>query len=289
MIHGGLRNNIQELLSEYSRLKQGKESLLKLVDESELSEAVFNSNAIENSTLTLLETEKVLLQQDIDRNTSLREVFEAKNLAQVITFLHSKQPLRELTLDAILFLHKLLLTGIQDDIAGRTRKSGEFVRVGRYIAPAPELVEPKLKQALISYYTDKSLHPIERIARFHLEFETIHPFVDGNGRIGRVLINYLLLQEHYPQILIYNKDKLDYYATFSRYQQNGSTEELATILALLVSESLNKRLAHLKSQEIISVSDYARENNLNLRALLNQSRRQTLPAFRVSGKWMIGK
>jgi Fic family protein len=288
MIHGLLRDRLKKLLSEYIILSGSKKSLLKLVDESELAETVFNSNAIENSTLTLQETERVLLQQDIVRNTSLREVFEAKNLAQVITFLQTKKPLEILTTQTILFLHKLLLTGINDDIAGRFREPGEYVRVGRYVAPAPELVETKLVNALSEYYSNTSVHPIDAIAKFHLEFETIHPFIDGNGRIGRVLINYLLIQKNYPQILIYDKDKLDYYATFTPYQQSGSTRKLATILALLTSESLNKRLAYLKSQDIIRVSQYAKTNNLNLRAILNQSRAQTFPAFRMGGKWMMG-
>jgi Fic family protein len=288
MIHGLLRNRLEKLLVEYIALSGSKKSLLKLVDESELAETVFNSNAIENSTLTLQETERVLLQQDIVRNTSLREVFEAKNLAQVITFLQTKKPLEILTTQTILFLHKLLLTGINDDIAGRFRKPGEYVRVGRYVAPAPELVETKLINALSEYYSNTSLHPIDAIAKFHLEFETIHPFIDGNGRIGRVLINYLLIQKNYPQILIYDKDKLDYYATFTPYQQTGSTRKQATILALLSSESLNKRLAYLKSQDIIRVSQYAKNNNLNLRAVLNQARAQTFQAFRIGGKWMMG-
>lgn len=252
-------------------------------------EAVFNSNAIENSTLTLLETEKVLLKNEIAREVSIREVYEAKNLADVIQFLHAKKSLEELTIETILFLHAMLLSSIESTIAGRLRKKGEYVRVGRYIAPPPEAVSARLEKALIEYYSDTKNTIIHKIARFHLEFETIHPFVDGNGRIGRVLINYLLIEAGYPQIVIYDKDKLDYYATFSAYQKTKAIDSLEKIIALLLSESLNKRLAYLGGNRIITVAEYAKKHTLNLRALLNQSRRQTLPSFRSNGVWMIAE
>ena len=75
---------------EYASLKSGKESLLDLINEAEVSESVYNSNAIENSTLTLNETEKILLEMELSRNVSIREVFEAKNLNQIISYQYSK-------------------------------------------------------------------------------------------------------------------------------------------------------------------------------------------------------
>jgi hypothetical protein len=79
-----VKNYIQVLKAQYDRFCKGKESLLKLIDESELPESVFNSNAIENSTLTLKETERILLELKISRNVSVREVFEAKYLVRVM-------------------------------------------------------------------------------------------------------------------------------------------------------------------------------------------------------------
>ena len=85
-----VKNEIKNLKAEYDQLRKGKESLLKIIDESELSESVFNSNAIENSTLTLKETERILLELEVSRNVSVREVFEAKNLARVMEYTRSK-------------------------------------------------------------------------------------------------------------------------------------------------------------------------------------------------------
>ena len=85
-----VKNEIKSLKIEYDRLRKGKEALLKIIDEAELSESVFNSNAIENSTLTMKETERVLLELEISRNVSVREVFEAKNLARVMEYSKGK-------------------------------------------------------------------------------------------------------------------------------------------------------------------------------------------------------
>ena len=136
-----LRNRIQALHREYASLRSGKESLLAMIDEVEIPESVYNSNAIENSTLTLEETEKILLEQMLSRNVSVREVFEAVNLARVIEYQRKRAEDSALGKERILLLHQMLIGAIDDDIAGRFRRRGEYVRVGTHIAPAPEQVE----------------------------------------------------------------------------------------------------------------------------------------------------
>jgi len=126
-----VKNALKDLRAEYDRLAQGKESLLAIIDEAELPESVFNSNAIENSTLTLEETERILLEMEVSRHVSVREVFEAKNLARVMEYTKSKAQAAELSLEMILLLHKMLIGNINDAIAGRFRTTGEYVRVGK--------------------------------------------------------------------------------------------------------------------------------------------------------------
>ena len=200
-----IKNRIQALKREYDILRQGKESLLSMIDEVEIPESVYNSNAIENSTLTLNETEKILLDQMISRNVSVREVFEAKNLARVTEYKRNRAKDSELNKDLMLFLHQMLIGGINDAIAGRFRRQGEYVRVGTHIAPAPEHVERMIDHILVAYSSNLDAYFLDKIARFHLDFETIHPFCDGNGRMGRVIINFQLLQlrsaaPYYPQL-----------------------------------------------------------------------------------------
>lgn len=109
-----------------------------MIDEAEIPEVVYNSNAIENSTLTLQETEKILMEMKVSRNVSLREVYEAKNLARVIEYIRNKASREELNRELILLLHLMLMANINESIAGRFRGPNEFVRVGTYIAPAPD-------------------------------------------------------------------------------------------------------------------------------------------------------
>lgn len=134
--------SVDALRARYYKASIGKDALIKLIAEAEVAEQVYNSNAIENSTLTLEETEKILLQIDLDRFITEREIFETKNLARVVSYINTRAKERELTLEVMLLLHKMLLSNIRDDIAGRFRKDGEWVRVANHIAPDPkEVVE----------------------------------------------------------------------------------------------------------------------------------------------------
>ncbi len=215
-----IRDRIQVLKTEYDKLKQGKESLLELIDEVEISESVYNSNAIENSTLTLKETEKILLEMEVSREVSVREVYEAKNLSRVITYIKNKTKETELNRELVLLLHEMLIGGINDEFAGRFRKMGEYVRVGKHVAPAPEEIEKMFATILSEYMNNISRkYFADKIAKFHLDFETIHPFCDGNGRIGRTLINYQLLRLDLPMIIIRDKEKARYYKAFDEYRQ----------------------------------------------------------------------
>lgn len=282
-----IKNRLQDFKQDYDRLRNGKDALLKLIDEAELPEGVYNSNAIENSTLTLKETEKILLDLEVSKDVSLREVFEAKNLAQVMEYISTKVE-EELSKELILLLHKMLLGNINDNIAGVFRKKGEYVRIGTYIASAPEHIERKLEEALIEYSSNLDMYIVDKIAKFHLDFELIHPFNDGNGRFGRLLINYQLKKLGFPPIIIRDKEKSKYYLAFKEYQEDRKTKIMERILVLAVMESLNKRITYLKGEAIIELTEYAKKMGENVSSLLNAAKRQTVPAFREKGVWKIG-
>lgn len=279
--------NLINLKKSFDTLKKGKESLLVILDQVELAESVYNSNAIENSTLTLPDTEKILLELEVSKNYSLREVFEAKNLARVYEYIKTKKDTIVFNQETILFIHSLLIGGIDDSIAGRFRKTGEFVRVNNHIAPAPEHVMRMMEVLLNDYKTDHDINIFKKIAYFHLEFEHIHPFCDGNGRIGRVLINLQLQEFGYPNIIIRDKEKHTYYKTFSNFKDKKSTKGMEQVLYLALSESLNKRITYLEGTEIVTLSEYAKKNSVSLAGLINMGRRQTIPAFREKGIWKI--
>ncbi len=279
-----------ELKNKFDKLKVGKENILKIIDEVEVSESVYNSNAIENSSLTLSDTEKVLIDLDLSKNTNIREVYEVKNLARIINHLSNKERLPELNEGMILFLHNILLTGIKDEWAGRFRVIGELVKVGSHIAPAPQLVPSLIETLLKDYklFDLKLTHPITKIAKFHLDFETIHPFCDGNGRVGRVLINYQLNSIGLPSIIIRDSQKISYYKSFDEYRIDNSTKSMCNVLALAIFESLNKRIAYLENRAIVKLSDYIKKNEFSSGNITNKAKSQTIPAFREKGVWMIG-
>ena len=286
--HSNKVQKIVDLKMKLDVLKKGKEALLTMLDDVELAESIYNSNAIENSTLTLPDTEKILLDLEVSKDYTLREVFEAKNLARVYEYIKLKMDSIVLNQSAILFIHGLLIGGIDDTIAGRFRKEHEYVRVGKHIAPAPEHVMRMIEVLLDEYRTNHVASILTKIAHFHAQFETIHPFNDGNGRIGRVLINLQLQEYGYPNIIIRDKEKYIYYKAFTHFRDTHSTKQMEQVLYLALSEGLHKRIAYLDGAEIVTLAEYAKLKLVSLAGLINSGRRQTIPAFREKGVWKIG-
>jgi len=195
-----------------------------------------------------------------------------------------------LSINLILSLHKTLLTDIDDTIAGRFRHDKEWVRVGNHLGANPQFV-PTLVQELVDQYNQNKIpYFLDAIAHFHAEFETIHPFVDGNGRMGRVLINLQLMNIGLPPIIIQNKSKLtEYYPLFTKYQSTMKFGGFTGLFALLLQETLNKRITILTAKKIIPLSIWASQNGIKPNVAANKAKRQTIPAFRIREKWMVSQ
>jgi Fic family protein len=278
---------IQTLRDRYYQALPGKEALVKLIAEVEIPEQVYNSNAIENSTLTLEETEKILLQMDLDRFVSEREIFEAKNLARVAQYTEAKAKEAEISLPLMLLLHKMLIANIRDEIAGRFRKNDEWVRVGTHLGANPKQVEPFLIDMLTQYHANVIEHIVKRIARLHLTFENIHPFCDGNGRIGRVLNNYALIREGYVPINIAFINRSRYYDAFKEFETTNQTTIMEELIGRALTMSYHKRLAYLEGKRIVPLIRFAKERKESHSNLINKAHRQTIPAFMEKGEWKI--
>ena len=279
---------IEELNKYFHILSFNKGQLLKIISETEVFEQVYNSNAIENSTLSIEETEKILLQIDLDRYISEREIFEAKNLARITEYINNNATKKNLDKDMILFLHKILIANINNGIAGRFRKDDEFVRVANHIAPAPKEIDEILEKIFIEYKANTEKNIVQRVAKFHLDFERLHPFIDGNGRIGRALNNYLLIRDNFVPINILFLDRLEYYNAFKEFNFSGKTSRMEKIIYRALVNSFYKRMAYLKGLEIIALNKYAKRFKLSHPNLINKAKRQTIPAFREKGNWKIG-
>jgi len=282
-------NKINTLRERYYKASIGKEALIKLISEAEIADHVYNSNAIENSTLSLEETEKILLQIDLDRYISERELFEAKNLARVVSYIDKGSKEQELGPEVILSLHKMLLSNIRDEIAGRFRMGDERVRVSSHIAPPAQEIDGSFQKMFSEYNATSHENIIKRIARLHLAFEYLHPFMDGNGRIGRVINNYLLIREGFVPINIKFIDRMKYYNAFKEFDEKGATKIMEEIVAKALTNSYHKRLAYLEGKKIVALVDYAKKNKISHSNLINKASRQTIEAFLEKGVWKIGE
>ncbi|OAV75254.1 Protein involved in cell division [Bacteroidales bacterium Barb7] len=287
MINQTTKDKIENLRKIYAALTKGHEYILHDIAVAEIPEMVYNSNAIENSTLTLEDTEKILTEGIVPKELNTREVYEAKNLA-TITELLLQNPNRQLTIELILDWHKLLLTNIDDNVAGRFRSGKEWVRVGNHLGANPMFTASLIREIVSKYNSDDKLYFLDNIAWFHAEFETIHPFCDGNGRMGRMLINQQLMLQNLPPVIVQNKSKnSDYYPLFNAYPVTMKYDGFTSLFALLLIESLHKRITYLTAKRIIPLSLWAEQNGVKGNAAANKAKRQTIPAFRLREKWMI--
>lgn len=186
----------------------------------------YNSNAIEGNTLTLKETAMVLEGMTIDRKP-LKDHLEAVGHRDAFLYVEdiaqNKARLRDTEIKAI---HSLVLMNRPED-------KGVYRRIpvtiaGAYTEPVqPFLIEPKLTELLAENEDrKKTMHPIERIARFHLEFEGIHPFIDGNGRTGRLILNLELIRNGYPAINVKFTDRKRYYDAFDAFYRDGKADDI---------------------------------------------------------------
>ena len=206
----------------------------------------------------------------------------------MVKYIQTKAKEKELDFEIILVLHKMLISNIRDDIAGRFRQKDEWVKVGSHVAPNPLEVENRLQKIITEYNANNLESIVKQIAKFHLGFEFIHPFVDGNGRIGRVLNNYLLIRGGYVPINIKFIDRALYYNAFKEFQTKGKTKIMELIVGKALTNSYYKRLAYLENKTILDLNTYAKKHKLSHSNLINKAKRQTIEAFIERGVWKIG-
>ncbi len=189
----------------------------------------YNSNKIENPNTTYHDTREIFEHDSVSSYTGdLRTLFEIQNQKECYEFL--KQKIADkvpLTQELIKELHKILLHGCYDKAKyEKGERAGEYKKhyyvVGDNIGVLPEDVEEEINYLLNEINENEGKNPLAVAAYLHLNFETIHPFADGNGRLGRTLMNYYLMTHNYPPIIIYAEDKETYYlalAVFDKTQK----------------------------------------------------------------------
>ncbi len=200
-----------------------------LLDEL-LLEHTYNSNAIEGSTLSKKQTEAIIFDKAHVSNKSLTEHLEAVNHASVLReILLGQYPPKEVSEDLIRQLHRALLQGIRQD-AGVYSKHPRAIRGIDIVLTHPKDIPEEMAGLLKRWrQTEKKPYAFGAVAQFHADFELIHPFGDGNGRVGRLLMLIQLLRRDYPPVIVENTRKAEYYEVLE-YAQRKSVEPFTVFL-----------------------------------------------------------
>lgn len=231
-------------LSEMRPLTAGEVERLR---EEFMVEFTYNSNAIEGNTLTLKETALALEGMTIDQKP-LKDHLEAVGHRDAFLYVQDiatkDMPLSE---SVIKNIHSLVLINRPED-KGTYRRIPVRI-MGAYTEPLqPYMVQPAMEGLLIeNNKRTETMNIIERIARFHLEFEGIHPFIDGNGRTGRLVLNLDLIRNGYPPINVKFTDRKRYYEAFDAYYRDNDASKMTALIAEYVNERLDEYLAILEN------------------------------------------
>lgn len=202
---------LEKIQRKYKRLLEQSPAVREKYYEWFVTTFTYNSNAIEGSTITLQETSMILFDKITPPNRTLREVREVENHKKAFDYILAYKG--DINKAFVQKLHKILTDEILSrEESGKFRKVRAFVRGAEEIPPKPEKVEGQFRIQMKWYRRNKKkYHPVIVASYFHTAFEGIHPFVDFNGRTGRLLLNFILLKNNLPAIDIRNKEKGKYY------------------------------------------------------------------------------
>ncbi|MFC6038962.1 Fic family protein [Paenisporosarcina macmurdoensis] len=206
----------------------------------------YNSNAIEGNTLTISETKVVLEGMTIGGKT-MREHLEVINHRDAINFLEEiVQKHERLTEWTIKSIHRLVLKGIQDNNAGVFRNENVLIG-GSSNRPPDHVIVQELMEQFVSKVENEwsTIHPVERAAKVHAEFVKIHPFIDGNGRTSRLLMNYEIMKAGFPPAVIKAIDRARYYDALDHAHTTGDDKKIVQLVSDSVDESLDLWLSVL--------------------------------------------
>lgn len=237
-------SKIEELKKELDSKRPLTEGELQSLNNEFIIEFTYNSNAIEGNTLTLRETDLVLRGLTIDKKP-LKDHMEAIGHKEAFNFVSDLVKNNvEISESVIKQIHYLVLADKPQD-RGVYRKIPVIIAGARNTPVQPFMIETKL-QELLQWYKNTDTDFVTKLARFHIEFESIHPFIDGNGRTGRLIVNLELMKLGYPPIDIKFNDRMAYYDAFDSYHIRGDLKPMAKLFGRYLYERMNKYIEILK-------------------------------------------
>ena len=241
---------IDKLQNDLKGMRPLNAAELKRLRDEFIIETTYNSNAIEGNTLTLRETALILQEGLTIAEKPLRDHLDIIGFKDAFNYMvelaGQSTPLTEKT---ILDIHSLVLMSDAEN-RGRYRKVPVQILGAAHTPPQPYLIQPELEQLLANYNEwKKQKHIIEAVALLHLEFEAIHPFIDGNGRTGRLLLNFELIKHGFLPVDIKFTDRRKYYDAFDSYHTNNKNQQaMIDLIANYEKAELERYLNILKMQ-----------------------------------------
>ncbi len=245
--------NLSELDEKLEKIKSYRpltKTEVKRLREEFIYENVYNSNAIEGNRFTLRETYLLLKEGIVIGGRTFKEHLEIAGLNNAVVFAEKLvKESKNLSTDIIKQLHRIILF---DDIEhGGVYRPFKVTITGALIEPPEPYVVPIDMESLVSRYNVWNEHIVEKVARFHLEFESIHPFVDGNGRVGRLIMNLELMRFGFLPINIMVEDRERYYSCFTDYDVTKEPNKMIELVTERESEELDKYIGILETREEI--------------------------------------
>lgn len=295
-------NVLKEIIHKKSLLDSYKplpKNVLDNLEEWYRIELTYTSNAIEGNTLTRQETALIVEKGITVEGKSVQEHLEAINHAEAFTYIqqlaqHKKR--EELTLQDILDIHRMILKKIDDSDAGRIRNTPVRISGSTTILPNP-LKVPELMNEFIHWLQTAGDQPVQIAADAHFRLVTIHPFVDGNGRTARLLMNFILIQAGFPPAIIKKEERNRYLNTLETGQTRDNLNAYYELIYDAINRSLDIYLESVKPQEITSFSSqtgqefYTTENVAKILKVDPESVRRyvrsgQLKAVKLGGKFI---
>lgn len=233
---------IDALKAQLDALRPLPKHSVQSLHEAMVLEWTYHSNAIEGNTLTLKET-KVVLEGITVGGKSIREHFEAINHRDAIQWVEAvvarQEPFSEQLIKSI---HQLVLKNIDNNNAGRYRQENVII-AGAEHTPPDHLHLQQLMSELVDWYQQQEYHPVERAARLHVDFVGIHPFVDGNGRAARLLMNFDLMSSGYLPVIIKAENRLAYYEALDKAHTRKQYQDYISLVTAAEEETLKHYLS----------------------------------------------
>ena len=235
-------NEVNNLKKELDSKRPISKETLRSLEESINLEWTYNSNGIEGNTLTLRETQ-IVLEGITVGGKSIKEHLEAINHEKAILYLNDlvkeNNPITEWNIKSI---HRLVLKDIDDENAGRYRRENVTIKGATHIPPDYLKVPELMEKLVLNYEKWNDFHPIIQAALLHGELVKIHPFVDGNGRTSRILMNLDIMNHGYNPVIIRKEDRLEYYEALDKAHSTGDYTDFVKLITKLEIVMLRKYL-----------------------------------------------